>query len=77
MTPLNRVVDALEKRAYHPRTSRAQKTQRATEGFRVMDKKDYTTPELRTWGTVTDLTQTGKTNPGADGKSGSRPSQGQ
>jgi hypothetical protein len=42
-----------------------------------MEKKDYTQPELRTWGTVTDLTKTGLTNPGADGKSGSRPSQGQ
>jgi hypothetical protein len=39
--------------------------------------KDYTTPEIRSLGTVTDLTQTGQTNPGDDGKSGSRPSQGQ
>lgn len=40
-------------------------------------KKSYTSPELRKWGTVANLTQTGLTNPGADGKGGSRPSQGQ
>jgi hypothetical protein len=40
-------------------------------------KKSYTSPELRTWGTVANLTQTGLTNPGGDGKSGSRPSKGQ
>ena len=39
--------------------------------------ESYSTPSLREWGTVTDLTQTGLTNPGADGKSGSRPSNGQ
>jgi len=39
--------------------------------------KTYSTPSLSEWGTVTDLTQTGLTNPGDDGKSGSRPSQGQ
>jgi hypothetical protein len=42
-----------------------------------MEKKDYRTPEIRDWGTVTDVTQTGRTNPGGDGKTGSRPSQGQ
>jgi hypothetical protein len=41
-----------------------------------MDKKDYRTPEIQDWGTVTDVTETGLTNPGGDGKSGSRPSQG-
>jgi hypothetical protein len=41
-----------------------------------MDKKDYTTPEIQDWGTVTDVTETGLTNPGGDGKSGSRPSHG-
>ncbi len=40
-------------------------------------KKSYTSPELRTWGKVADLTQTGKTNPGNDMKLGSRPSEGQ
>ena len=39
-------------------------------------KKAYTTPSLTKWGKVAELTQTGKTNPGTDGKSGSRPSQG-
>lgn len=37
----------------------------------------YTSPDLQEWGSVTDLTQTGQTNPGDDGKSGSKPSQGQ
>jgi hypothetical protein len=41
------------------------------------DKKGYTSPSLKTWGKVRDLTQTGLTNPGADGKAGSRPSEGQ
>lgn len=41
-----------------------------------MDKKEYTEPELRTWGTVTELTQTGNTQAGTDGKAGSRPSGG-
>lgn len=41
-----------------------------------MDKKEYTTPDLVEHGSVTDLTQTGLTNPGDDGKSGSAPSQG-
>lgn len=39
-------------------------------------KKSYTPPKLRRWGTVADLTQTGKTTPGADGKGGSSASQG-
>ena len=38
--------------------------------------KEYSRPELRAWGSVTELTQTGQTNPGTDGKAGSRPSQG-
>lgn len=41
-----------------------------------MEKKDYTKPEVTDYGTVADLTETGLTNPGGDGKSGSRPSQG-
>lgn len=41
-----------------------------------MDKA-YETPSLREWGSVTELTQTGLTNPGTDGKAGSRPSEGQ
>lgn len=39
-------------------------------------KKTYTSPELKKWGKVSDLTKTGGTNPGGDGKSGSRPSNG-
>ena len=39
-------------------------------------KKAYTSPSLKKWGKVAELTQTGLTNPGADGKQGSRPSQG-
>lgn len=39
--------------------------------------KPYSTPSLNEWGTVTELTQTGLTNPGDDGKAGSRPSSGQ
>lgn len=39
-------------------------------------QKDYTPPQIRELGTVTDLTETGKTNPGGDGKIGSAPSQG-
>lgn len=42
-----------------------------------MDKKEYTTPDLVEHGSVADLTQTGNTNPGGDGKEGSVPSQGQ
>jgi hypothetical protein len=40
------------------------------------NKKPYTSPELKKWGTVADLTQTGMTNPGGDGKGGSASSQG-
>ena len=39
-------------------------------------KKAYTSPELKKWGKMADLTQTGLTNPGADEKDGSRMSQG-
>lgn len=35
------------------------------------DKKTYQPPELNEWGTVADLTGTGQTNPGDDGKTGS------
>jgi hypothetical protein len=41
------------------------------------EKKTYEKPTLKTWGTIADLTKTGGTNPGADGKGGSVPSQGQ
>lgn len=41
-----------------------------------MDNKDYQEPAVTDYGTVADLTETGLTNPGSDGKSGSRPSQG-
>jgi hypothetical protein len=40
------------------------------------NKKPYTAPELKKWGTVADLTQTGLTNPGADAKRGSGTSSG-
>jgi len=40
-------------------------------------KKEYSRPELKNWGTVADLTQTGLTRPGDDAKSGSVLSQGQ
>lgn len=39
-------------------------------------KKAYTSPELKKWGTVANLTQTGKTNEGGDSKTGSVASQG-
>lgn len=39
-------------------------------------KKSYTQPRLENLGPMVVITQTGLTNPGADGKSGSRPSQG-
>jgi hypothetical protein len=39
-------------------------------------KQEYTTPEIRDWGTVSQLTQTGLTQPGGDAKSGSVASQG-
>jgi hypothetical protein len=41
------------------------------------DNKAYASPSLKKWGKVADLTQTGRTQPGADGKAGSRPSEGQ
>jgi hypothetical protein len=40
-------------------------------------KKTYTSPDLKKWGTVTTLTQTGKTREGGDQKNGSKLSQGQ
>jgi hypothetical protein len=39
-------------------------------------KQEYTTPEIRDWGTVSQLTQTGLTQPGADAKLGSSASSG-
>jgi hypothetical protein len=42
----------------------------------TQQREDYNEPEIETWGAVTDLTETGLTNPGDDGKSGSRPSSG-
>ena len=36
-----------------------------------MEKKTYTQPQLETLGSVVEVTQTGQTNPGDDGKSGS------
>jgi hypothetical protein len=39
-------------------------------------EKDYTAPELEDFGTVADLTETGETNPGGDGKQGSAMSRG-
>jgi hypothetical protein len=39
-------------------------------------KKPYTSPRLTKWGTVTDLTKTGKTNEGGDAKVGSVASEG-
>ncbi len=41
-----------------------------------MDKKQYEAPQIRDWGTVSELTATGQTNPGADAKNGSASSQG-
>ena len=41
-----------------------------------MEKKTYSEPDVTDFGTVADLTETGLTNPGGDGKSGSAPSQG-
>jgi hypothetical protein len=40
------------------------------------EKKAYRAPTVDDWGTVTDLTATGLTNPGGDAKSGSVMSQG-
>ncbi len=42
-----------------------------------MERKHYTKPVVRDWGTVSELTATGMTMPGADMKSGSAQSQGQ
>ena len=42
-----------------------------------MEKRNYTKPVVRDWGTVSELTATGLTNPGSDAKSGSAQSQGQ
>jgi hypothetical protein len=39
-------------------------------------KQPYVRPELNVLGSVADLTRTGLTNPGGDGKSGSVASQG-
>jgi hypothetical protein len=38
--------------------------------------KSYSAPEFEEFGTVADLTETGKTYPGADAKGGSAASQG-
>lgn len=40
------------------------------------EKKTYRKPEIREWGTVSDLTATGETNPGDDSKDGSAASEG-
>ena len=34
-------------------------------------KRPYQKPDLKTWGTIADLTQVGMTNPGTDCKNGS------
>jgi hypothetical protein len=39
-------------------------------------KKDYAKPELKELGSVAELTQTGQTMPGMDGKGGSAASRG-
>lgn len=39
-------------------------------------KKAYTSPDLKKWGTVSTLTQTGKTREGGDQKTGSSASSG-
>ncbi|MDT8342713.1 MAG: hypothetical protein RQ751_14475 [Longimicrobiales bacterium] len=39
-------------------------------------KKTYEKPGIKSWGTVADLTATGKTKPGNDAKGGSAASQG-
>lgn len=43
----------------------------------TMQKKEYHKPEIKSWGTVADLTATGQTNPGNDAKGGSAASMGQ
>ena len=40
-------------------------------------RKVYVAPTIKRWGTVADLTKTGQTNPGGDGKGGSATSFGQ
>jgi hypothetical protein len=42
----------------------------------MAEKKMYQTPVIEDWGAVTDLTATGKTKPGDDGKGGSASSKG-
>ena len=37
----------------------------------TVSKKEYSPPELKTWGTIADLTQAGGILPGADAKCGS------
>jgi hypothetical protein len=39
-------------------------------------KRAYRRPQLKNWGTVVQLTQTGLTHPGGDGKVGSATSEG-
>lgn len=41
-----------------------------------MQKNQYTKPIVRVLGSVSDLTRTGETNPGGDGKTGSVASNG-
>lgn len=41
-----------------------------------MQKKEYHKPEIKSWGTVADLTATGMTHPGNDAKAGSAASMG-
>jgi hypothetical protein len=43
----------------------------------MQGKQPYVRPELKMLGSVADLTRTGATNPGGDGKEGSVASQGQ
>lgn len=43
----------------------------------LKEKKVYKKPEIKVWGSVKDLTKTGLTHPGGDGKIGSVPSMGQ
>jgi len=42
-----------------------------TRRFTMNDKRTYETPKLVDLGAVTDVTQTGRTNPGGDAKQGS------
>jgi hypothetical protein len=42
-----------------------------------MKKQPYTQPHLEAIGAIADLTRTGRTNPGGDGKSGSAASEGE